>query len=165
MSLVSLTDDYSRAALHRADSSIGWLGVLGWQAGVAFSAYVAGTQIQGLLVLNYPWYQFERWHGTLLMIAVLIFSCIFNTFLAQRLHLVEGIVLVIHIFGFFCILIPLWILSERTSTKEVWTTFYDPGWENQGLSCLVGIVASVAPLLGADASGKTSWLTTMIVSC
>jgi len=60
-----------------------------------------------------------------------------------------------HVAGFFCILIPLWVLSEKAPSKEVWTTFYDPGWGNQGLSCLIGIVASVAPLLGADASGKT----------
>jgi choline transport protein len=64
-------------------------------------------------------------------------------------------VLVLHVAGFFCILIPLWVLSEKASTHEVWTTFYDPGWGNQGLSCLVGIVASVAPLLGADASGES----------
>jgi choline transport protein len=65
-------------------------------------------------------------------------------------------VLVLHVVGFFCILIPLWVLSEKASTQEVWTTFYDPGWGNQGLSCLIGIVASVAPLLGADASGETN---------
>ncbi|KAK3632377.1 hypothetical protein LTR56_016391 [Elasticomyces elasticus] len=34
----------------------------------------------------------------------------------------------------------------------VWTSFNDPGWGSQGLSTLIGIVASVAPLLGADAA-------------
>jgi choline transport protein len=109
---------------------VGWLGVLGWQTGVAFSGYTAGTQIQGrcgdgeisqstlnidadlhcqgLIVLNYPDYVFQRWHGTLLIIAVLAFSVFFNTFLAQRLALVEGIVLVLHVFGFFGIMITLW---------------------------------------------------------
>lgn len=41
------------AALH-AHLMTGWLGVLGWQTGIAFSGYLTGTQIQGLLVLNYP---------------------------------------------------------------------------------------------------------------
>lgn len=49
-------------------------------------------------------------------------------------------------------MIPLWVLSPRESSKVVWTSFFDPGWNNQGLSSLVGIVASVAPLLGADAA-------------
>lgn len=135
---------------------IGWLGVLGWQVGVAFAAFVTGTQIQGLLVLNYDWYVYERWHGTLLIIAVLIFAVLFNTLLAQQLHLVEGAVLFIHVFGFIGIMATLWATSPIASSKEVWTTFYDPGWGNQGLSCLIGIVASVAPLLGADASGKNN---------
>jgi choline transport protein len=136
---------------------VGWLGVLGWQAGIAFSSFLVGTLIQGLLVLNYEDYVFKRWHGTCLAIACLCFSVVFNTFLAQRLHLVEGCILVLHIFGFFAIIVPLWVLSPRASSKEVWTTFYDPGWGSQGLSTLVGgIVASVAPLLGADAAGTYS---------
>lgn len=108
--------------------------------------------------MNYPWYEYQRWHGTLLIIAVLLFSVIFNTIFAQQLHLVEGSVLFIHIFGFLGILITLWVTSDRASSSEVWTTFSDPGWDNQGLSALIGIVASVAPLLGADAAGTVSML-------
>jgi len=132
---------------------VGWLGVLGWQVGVAFGAYLAVTQTLGLVTLN-TGVVFERWHGTLVTIAILLIAVVFNVLLGQKLHLVEGFALFLHIAGFFCIIIPLLVLSEKASSKEVWTTFYDPGWGNQGLSCLIGIVASVSPLLGADASGK-----------
>jgi choline transport protein len=98
-------------------------------------------------------YVFERWHGTLLILAMLLCAFTSNTLLAHQLPLLEYIVLFIHICGFFCILIPLWVLAEKAPSRQVWTTFYDPGWGNQGLSCLIGIVASVAPLLGADAAG------------
>ncbi|KAK5726509.1 hypothetical protein LTR17_012632 [Elasticomyces elasticus] len=131
---------------------VGWLGVLGWQVGVAFSGFLVGTQIQGLLALNYEWYTYERWHGTLLILAMLLFSVLFNTLLAHQLPLLEYVVLAIHLLGFLCILIPLWALSTRSPSTEVWTSFNDPGWGNQGLSTLIGIVASVAPLLGADAA-------------
>ncbi|KAK4976937.1 hypothetical protein LTR42_002983 [Elasticomyces elasticus] len=87
---------------------VGWLGVLGWQVGVAFSGFLVGTQIQGLLALNYEWYIYERWHGTLLILAMLLFSVLFNTLLAHQLPLLEYIVLAIHLLGFLCILIPLW---------------------------------------------------------
>lgn len=137
-----------------ADWETGWLGVLGWQVGVSFTAFVTGTQIQGLLVLNYPWYVYEQWHGTLLIIATLLVAVIFNTFLAQQLHLVEGAVLILHVFGFIGIMATLWATSPIANSREVWTTFEDPGWGNQGLSCLIGIVASVPPLLGADAAGR-----------
>lgn len=62
--------------------------------------------------------------------------------------------LILHVAGWFCIFIPLLVLAEKAPSREVWTTFFDPGWGNQGLSCLIGIIASVAPLLGADAAGN-----------
>lgn len=132
----------------------GSLGVLGWPTLVTSIAFQAGTEIQGLLALNYDTYVYERWHGTLLVMAVLLFAWVFNTLLASRLNLVEGAILIVHIFGFFCMLVPLWVLSPRTPSKVVWTTFHDGGWNNVGLSTLIGLITSVLPLLGADGSGK-----------
>jgi choline transport protein len=56
---------------------VGWLCVLGWQAGVAIGCFLAGTQIQGLIVLNNDSYVYERRHGTCLTIAVVLFvACV-----------------------------------------------------------------------------------------
>lgn len=90
---------------------MGWMCVLGWQTSCASTAYLSGTQIQGLVVLNYPDYIYEQWHGTLLTIAVAAFSVGFNTVLARKLPLIEAIVLVVHIFGFIGILVSLWVLA------------------------------------------------------
>lgn len=47
----------------------------------------------GLLVLNYPEsYVFRSWHGTLLTMAILCLSVTFNTFFAQKLHLVVCVI-------------------------------------------------------------------------
>ncbi|KAI1625517.1 amino acid/polyamine transporter I [Exophiala viscosa] len=130
---------------------VGWLCVLGWQTGAANTAFLAGTQIQGLAILNYPDYVPQRWHGTLLTFAVATFSIFFNTFLVKRLPLVEGIVLIVHVFGFFGVLITLWVLGPRASAHEVFTTFNNyGGWSSNGLSAIVGILAVMIPLLGAD---------------
>lgn len=126
---------------------------MGWQTLITSIAFQAGTEIQGLFVLNVEGYSYERWHGTLLVIAIISFAFVFNTLLATRLHLVEGTILVVHVFGFFCVLVPLWVLSPRTDSKQVWTTFHDPGWNSTGLSTLIGLITCVLPLLGADASG------------
>lgn len=136
---------------------VGWLCVLGWQAGTASSCFLAGTEIQGLIVLNYDTYVYKHWHGTLLAMAVILLCAVFNTILAKRLPLVEGIVLVLHICGFFAILIPLWVLAPRSSSREVWTVFEDSnGWGSNGLACLVGIITPVVSLLGADAATHMS---------
>ena len=40
--------------------AVGWLSVLGWQIAVTSTSFQAGTQIQGLLVLNYDSYVYQR---------------------------------------------------------------------------------------------------------
>ncbi|CAO2653632.1 Nn.00g030430.m01.CDS01 [Neocucurbitaria sp. VM-36] len=136
---------------------VGWLCVLGWQTGIASIAFLAGGQIQGLVILNNDSYVPQRWHGTLLIIAVASFSIIFNTLLARKLPLVEGTVLVLHIFGFFAIFITMWVLGPRSKPSEVFGSFQDnAGWGNVGLSCLVGQLAPIFALLGSDAATHMS---------
>lgn len=104
----------------------------------------------GLLAINYPdSYTYEAWHVTLLVIAVAFVAFLFNTFLAQKLPLIEGIILIIHCFGFFGILIPLWVLAPTTSASEVFGSIEDRGgWGSNGLSCLVGLVGPLYALIG-----------------
>lgn len=109
--------------------------------------------IQGLLVLDNPDYVFENWHGTLLVIAITAFCIIFNTFLAKRLPMVEGLVLIIHIVGFFAVLIPLWVLAPRNSASQVFTEFLNlGGWSSTGLAFMVGLLSPVYTLIGADSA-------------
>ncbi|KAH2596440.1 hypothetical protein KXW93_001402 [Aspergillus fumigatus] len=96
----------------------GWLSATGWQCAIVSIAFLAGTIIQGLVVLNDPTYEFQRWHGTLLVVAITTFSILFNTFLAKNLPMVEGLILIIHVVGLFAIIIPLWVLAPR-NTEEI----------------------------------------------
>lgn len=74
----------------------------------------------GLLVINYPHsYAYKPWYVTLLVIEVAFGAVLFNTLLAQKLPLIEGIILIVHCFGFFGILIPLWVLAPTASAAEV----------------------------------------------
>jgi choline transport protein len=109
--------------------------------------------IQGLLVLNYVDYVFQSWHGTLLVVAITAFCIIFNTVLAKRLPIVEGMVLIIHLLGFFAVLIPLWILAPRASPSDVFTQFLNlGGWSTTGLSFMVGLLSPIYTLIGADSA-------------
>lgn len=114
---------------------------------------MAGGQIQGLVILNNANYVPERWHGTLLVIAVATFAILFNTLLAQRLPLVEGVVLVLHVCGFFVVFVIMWVLGPRRPSREVFGGFQDnAGWGSVGLSVLVGQISPIFALLGADAA-------------
>lgn len=96
----------------------GWLCATGWQVFLASVAFIVGTIIQGLIILNNELYEYKAWHGTLLAIAVIGFSIIFNTSLATRLPLIEGIVLIIHMTGLFGVIIPLWVLAPRGNARR-----------------------------------------------
>lgn len=131
----------------------GWISVLGWQTGLASIAFIAGTLIQGLIVLDNPDYVYERWHGTLLVIAIVAFAAIFNTYLAKHLPKLEVMALGLHMLGFFAVLITLWVLAPRNTAAMVFTQFQNNGgWPSQGLSFMVGLLTSIYGLLGADSA-------------
>ncbi|OCK76744.1 putative GABA permease [Lepidopterella palustris CBS 459.81] len=131
----------------------GWLCFTGWQGAIVSISFLAGTIIQGLLVLNIPTYVFERWHGTMLVIAISTFAILFNTFLAKKLPLVEGLVLVLHVLGLFAIIIPLWILAPRNNSKAVFTEFSNNGgWSSTGTSTMIGLITPIISMLGFDCS-------------
>lgn len=120
---------------------------------MAATAYVTGTLIQGLLILNYPSYDYQRWHATLLFYAVVAGGLFINTYLGRLLPQIESLVLFFHILGFFGILIPLVYLSPHQSAKEVFTTFYNGGgWSSNGLSFFVGLVTAMDAFPGLDAA-------------
>lgn len=114
-------------------------------------AYLDGTIIQGLIVLNSSSYVFERWQGTLLVIAITTFAIVFNTVLAKKLPLVEGFLLVLHVLGVFAIIIPLWVLAPTDNAKDVFTVFTNAGgWSSDGTATMVGLVSPVISLIGFD---------------
>lgn len=88
-----------------------------------------------------------------MIIAVAAVAILFNTFFAKKLPLIEGVILIIHVFGFFGILVPLWALSPRQTPEAVFTQFTNAnGWPSQGLACLVGIIGPIYSLIGPDSA-------------
>lgn len=123
--------------------------MIGWQAGQASVAFLGATMIQALIILNHPEYVPTRWQGTLIFYAVIAFIVFINTYLARWLPKIEGMILCVHILGFFAILIPLVYLAPHGSSKDVFATFINGGgWSSNGLSFFVGLITSVFSFLG-----------------
>lgn len=117
------------------------------------SAYTPAAQIQGLIALNRESYSLPGSHACLMTIAITIFSIFFNTVLLRKLPLMEGIFLIIYVFGFVTIVTVLWVMGPRGDPATVFTKFEDnAGWGNTGLSTLVGILAPVVTLIGSDSA-------------
>jgi choline transport protein len=131
----------------------GWLTITGWQAFVASGAFLTGSMIQGLILITHPEYMdsMQNWHGTLLFWAVILLSYAINSAIGSTLAKFEGLVLVVHIVGFFGVMLPLVLLGEPVKSKDVWNNWLNLGeWQTQGLSFCIGILGNVFAFVGAD---------------
>ena len=135
---------------------VGWLTFTGWQSAItAIGSIVAGA-IQGLIALKNPDYGWERWHTTLLTIAVVSFCVFINVFVARRLPLVESFLALVHFAGLFIVIIVLWTLAPRNNTHDAFLQFSNMGgYPTDGLSFMV---ASCHSLCASSAStAKCTW--------
>ncbi|KAI1409796.1 putative GABA permease [Hypoxylon sp. FL1857] len=130
----------------------GWMTFAGWQAVNASAAYLTGTLLQSIIILANPDYVSQPWQAMLFFWAILAIEVFINVFASKTLAYFEGLVLVLHILGFFAILIPLVCLAPH-SDASFFTTFVNSGgWSTQGLSFMVGLPTSVFSLIGADSA-------------
>ncbi|CAD0049314.1 unnamed protein product [Aureobasidium pullulans] len=106
---------------------VGWLSALGWQASIALTSFAAGNVILELASIMHPTYTPALWHGTLMTILMAVLAVLVNTVGAKRLPLLEATILFLHIFGFFAVLIPLWVIAPKVSAKEAFTSFANTG--------------------------------------
>ena len=113
--------------------------------------FVTGTIVQGLIVLNYENYTYQNWHGTLLIIAALACTIIFNTALAVHLPFIEVIVLFIHITAFLATIITVWVMAPHGDPVNILLTFKNNGgWPSTGLAALIGIQTPISSMMGYD---------------
>jgi len=106
-----------------------------------------------LILLHYPdgGYVPKPWHGTLLVVVLVVGCFTFNVFLAKYMPIVEGIVFIIHVCGLFAVAIPLWVYSPHKSAYGVFTEFTNNGgWPSISMSFMVGLLPTSVSLTGMD---------------
>lgn len=136
---------------------VGWLAALGWQALIATTSYSSAVLILTMASIYHPSYAMQNWHQTLVMIAIACLATFINTYGARRLPILEGIVLVVHVFGFFCVIIPLWVLAPKASASDVFGSFTNfGGWPSIGTACFVGSITATGSFAGSDAAAHLS---------
>lgn len=89
----------------------------------------------------------------LLFWAIVAFAVFVNVITSTLLPKFEGLVLILHVFGFFGIIIPLVYLGDHNSASEVFGQFAnDGGFQTQGLAFMVGMIGNMFAFTGVDAA-------------
>lgn len=133
--------------------TVGWLSVIGWQSGVAVTAYTSAGLILEMAALNSPAYVPTLWHQTLATMAVVVIAFACNTIGARYLPLLENVILVLHVVGFFAFLIPLWVVAPKAPASEVFGSFQNfGGWSSIGAACVIGQLSATGSLGGPDSA-------------
>ncbi|KAL9079936.1 MAG: hypothetical protein Q9157_001228 [Trypethelium eluteriae] len=130
---------------------LGWLTVAGWTAALASAMNFSTSLIQALAIQSNPSFSPTGWQGTLIYWAVLIFCVSVNTVLSKLLPAIEVMVLILHVMGFFAILIPLVYLSPTQNSTEIFKTFLNEGgWQSKGLAFFIGLNGNAGAFIGTD---------------
>ena len=131
--------------------------ILAWLATIATGSFLAAQMTQGVAVLNYENYTKPQYQGTLMIWGILLVCAFFNTVIANQLPGVEATFLVLHVVGFFAILIPLVHFSPHAKASDVFATYLNEGgWPTKGVTFMVGMTGAAFPFAGADAAVHVS---------
>lgn len=105
------------------------------------------------ILIKLPDYVIQGWHGALLTMAYVLSAILFNTSAIGKMPILEGLAVVLHIFGFFAFLIIFWVMGPRAPAEETFTKFADDnGWGSLGLATLIGMVGPTTTYLGSDSA-------------
>ena len=127
----------------------GWMTNIAYQAFVSAVIYTNASLIQGLIILNYPDYDAQLWHATLIFYAITGWAIFANTVLGRILPRVESLLLILFVLGFFGVLIPLAYLAPHRTASEVFGQFQNlGGWDTMTLSVFIGWFTSLSSFIG-----------------
>lgn len=125
------------------------MSTLGWLASVSSSVFVMTSLIEAIIDVANEDFTFKAWQYTLIMLAFLLITIVFNTWGAKMLPKLEILSLFGHLGGFLVVMIPLLVMAPKNSAKEVFTEVVNSsGWSNTGTSCLIAQVTVLYCNLG-----------------
>jgi amino acid transporter len=130
----------------------GWLSVLSWLAGAAGGAFLNGTLIQGIIAAYDPSYVFKRWHGTLFVFMICVIQFLINGVFVNQLPRLQKVMAFPHGLGWIPVIVVFWVLAPHASAKDVFLNWESMGWQNMGLSVMVGQVTTIYFLVASDSA-------------
>lgn len=89
----------------------------GWQTGLPSISFIGAQQVIALIAVCKSDYVYYGWHGALMTMAFVFFAISFNTVFIGKLPALEGIAVVLHVCGFFAVIVILWVMVGHNRTN------------------------------------------------
>ena len=112
---------------HAASYLTGWVNVIAWQSSCIGETFINAKLIQELASLNYAGYSPKEWHAVLIFYAVIAAAVVITTVGGRIFPKFEALTLILHVTGFFAILITLVYLGPKNDTDFVFKNFQNGG--------------------------------------
>ncbi|KAJ5094596.1 hypothetical protein N7456_010457 [Penicillium angulare] len=131
----------------------GWLSAISWQVLLVATNQLCGTLVQNLVRMSIKGYRPTTWKRTLIGLCMQLFAVGANLAGGKFLPSLETFTFVIHVLGYFGILIPVAYMAKHKSTSEVFGTSLNSGnFSTHGLAWFVGLNSYVNIFGGGDAA-------------
>ena len=127
----------------------GWITCFAWISTLAGVANTTAFMLQSLVAANYPSYEPQAWHVTLLIFALLIIGGLMNMYTWFLIPWLETLAGLLHIVLFVIFVVVLVTLAPRHSAEFVFTkSVSSSGWTNQYISFNMGLMTPTWGFVG-----------------
>lgn len=127
----------------------GWITCFVWISTLAGVANTTAFMLQSLVAANYPNYEPQAWHVTLLIFALLIVGGLMNMYTLFLIPWLETLAGLLHIVLFVIFVVVLVALAPRHSAEFVFTkSVSSSGWTNQFMSFNMGLMTPTWGFVG-----------------
>jgi choline transport protein len=130
----------------------GWITTAAWCFACSGPPSILANIITSLAIFNNENYVPERWHTSLIMIAIMIIPFISNLWFRKVLDSFEMTGGVLHIGLFIVFIVILIVFGPHSSPNFVFKTltYETSGWNSPGVSWGLGLLSMTFSVTGAD---------------
>ncbi|KAL5117829.1 hypothetical protein ACEQ8H_004303 [Pleosporales sp. CAS-2024a] len=130
----------------------GWITTAAWCFACSGPPSILANMVTSMAVFNYEDYTPERWHTSLIMIAIMLVPFISNLWFRKVMDAFEMIGGVLHICLFVVFIVLLIVFGPRSDPEFVFQTltYKESGWNNPGISWGLGLLSMTFSVTGAD---------------
>ena len=112
-----------------------------WTSTLAGVANTTAYTLQSLAAANYPDYEAERWHVTLIIFALLVVGGLLNVYAWRLIPWIETLAGILHVLLFIIFMVVLTSLAPKHNADSVFLTPASySGWNNKFVSFNLGLM-------------------------